>query len=212
MMRLTMGLRLFVLRHGETAWSRERRFTGARDVPLSDAGRRQCEQVAAALAPAPLGAVYASPQERARTTAEALAKPHRLEVRVMDAFREMAFGDWEGLTRDEVAARFPDDWATWREAPDRLVRPGAETLGAVAARVGAGLEAIRAAHPDGTAALVTHAIVVRLLVLGALGLGPDRLWTIDATPAGITEIEYRDDQWITLHRVNTVAHLAEGAS
>ncbi len=129
-----------------------------------------------------------------------------------DAFREMAFGDWEGLTRDEVAARFPADWTTWREAPDRLVRPGADHLEAVAARVETALAALRAAHAGETIALVTHAIVVRLLVLGAIGLPAARLWAIDASPAGITELEYRDDQWITLHRVNTVAHLAESAS
>jgi hypothetical protein len=57
-----------------------------------------------------------------------------------------------------------------------------------------------------TVVLVSHAIVTRLLVLSALGLGADRLWSVDASPAGISEIEYRDD-WVTVHRVNTLAHL-----
>ena len=54
--------------------------------------------------------------------------------------------------------------------------------------------------------LVSHAIVARVMVLGALGLGLDRLWTVDAAPAGITEIEY-EPGWATVHRMNTVAHL-----
>ena len=203
-----MALRLFVVRHGETAWTRERRYTGGRDIGLSEAGRRQCEAVARTLASSVPAAVYASPLERARASAEIVAKPHPLAVEVEGAFREMAFGDWEGLTRQEVAARFPDDYECWRTTPARFRRPGAEALGAVAARVDEGLAELRAAHEGATVILVTHAVVVRLIVLAALGLGPERLWTVDATPAGISELEYRDD-WVTLHRMNTVSHLAE---
>jgi alpha-ribazole phosphatase len=61
-------------------------------------------------------------------------------------------------------------------------------------------------YQGGTVILVSHAIVTRLIVLAALGLGPERLWSVDASPAGITEIEYQD-AWATVHRMNTVAHL-----
>ncbi len=70
----------------------------------------------------------------------------------------------------------------------------------------AGLEELREAHAGQTVVLVSHAIVARVIVLAALGLGLDRLWTVDAAPAGITEIEYQPD-WATVHRMNTVAHL-----
>ena len=190
-------LRLFVIRYGETASSRERRFAGSRDVPLTPAGLRQCEAVAQALAEQPVRAVYASPLERARTSAEVIAKPHRLEVRVDPAFREMAFGAWEGLAREEVAARFPDAYAQWRTAPHTLALPGGERLGAVAER---------APHAQ-TLVLVSHAIVARVIVLDALGLGLDRLWAVDASPAGITGVEL-EPGWATVHRLNTLAHLA----
>ncbi|OGL11940.1 MAG: hypothetical protein A3I14_18625 [Candidatus Rokubacteria bacterium RIFCSPLOWO2_02_FULL_73_56] len=199
-------LRLFVIRHGETASSRERRFAGSRDVPLTPAGLRQCEAVAQALAEQPVRAVYASPLERARTSAEVIAKPHRLEVRVDPAFREMAFGAWEGLAREEVAARFPDAYAQWRTAPHTLALPGGERLGAVAERVRRALAALAAAHAEQTLVLVSHAIVVRVIVLDALGLGLDRLWAVDASPAGITEVEL-EPGWATVHRLNTLAHL-----
>jgi broad specificity phosphatase PhoE len=200
-----MSLRLFAVRHGATEWSGAR-FAGWRDIPLSDVGRRQCEAVARALAENQAAAVWASPLERARVSAEILAKPHRLEVRLSEAFREMRFGPWEGLTREEVAARFPREWETWRTSPGRLSTPGAEPLTAVAERVAAGLDALRGAHDGQTVILVTHAIVIRLLVLAALGLGPDRLWTVEAAPGGISELEYRKD-WVTVHRMNTLAHL-----
>ncbi len=199
-------LRLFVIRHGETAWSRERRFAGSRDIPLAPEGLRQCEAVAKALAPQVVAAVYASPLERARASAEAIAKPHRLTVGIEAAFGEMAFGEWEGLARDQVAARFPAAYEQWRHAPHLLRIAGGETLAAVAARARAGVQELSGTHTGETVVLVSHAIVVRLIVLDALGLGPERLWTVDAAPAGITEIEY-EPGWATVHRMNTLAHL-----
>jgi broad specificity phosphatase PhoE len=88
---------------------------------------------------------------------------------------------------------------------------GGDTLAAVAKRVEAGVAALRETHAGQTVVLVSHAIVTRVLVLAALGLGLDRLWTVDAAPAGITEIEYEPD-WATVHRMNTVAHLEAVAS
>jgi phosphoserine phosphatase len=199
-------LRLFVLRHGETESSRARRFTGARDVALTPLGQRQADAVGAALAGIPLQAVYSSPLERARTTAEVIAKPHRVSVRLEPRAVEMAFGAWEGLTRDEAAVKDPELYARWREAPARVIPPGGEALTAVQARARAVIEMLQTAHPDGTVALVSHAIVVRLLVLAALGLDADRLWSVDASPGGLTEIEYRPG-WVTVHRMNTLSHL-----
>lgn len=199
-------LRLFVLRHGETESSRARRFTGGRDVPLTPTGQRQADAVAAALAGVALQAVYASPLERTRTTAEAIAKPHRLAVRLEPRVVEMSFGAWEGSTRDEAAARDPELYRRWRATPSGVTPPGGEALLSVQARVRAALEAIQAEHPDGTVALVTHAIVVRLIVLAALGLDADRVWSVDASPGGLTEIEYRPG-WVTVHRMNTLSHL-----
>src|SRR5213593_3438114 len=205
-----MSLRLFVLRHGETVFSRERRFAGWHDIPLSDTGLRQCEAAATALSDVAVTAVYSSPLERARTSAEVIAKPHRLAVRVEPAFREMGFGEWEGRTRTEVATSAPALYERWRSAPETFCAPGGESLSAVAQRVAAGIEALRAEHDGESLVLVTHAIVIRLIVLDGLGLGPARLWSIDASPAGITELEYRDD-WVTVHRMNTLAHLGAEA-
>ena len=199
-------LRLFVLRHGETESSRDRRFTGGRDVALTVAGQAQAEAAAALLAATPLDAVYASPLERARTSAEAIAKPHRLPVRLDPRFAEMRFGAWEGLTWDEVAALTPAGYASWRSTPHETAPPGGEMLASVTARVTEGIADLQKQHAGQTVALVTHAVVIRLIVLGALGLPPERLWSIDASPGGLTEIEYREG-WVTVHRMNTRSHL-----
>jgi broad specificity phosphatase PhoE len=199
-------LRLFVVRHGETAWSRERRFAGARDIPLSPEGVRQCEAVARALAGEPLGVVVASPLERARASAEIIAKPHRLPVTTDPAFAEMGFGAWEGLTREEVATSDPAAYAVWRTTPHQVRIEGAERLADVAQRVRIGVDELRQTHAGGVVLLVCHAIVARIIVTGALGMGFGQIWSVDATPAGISEIEY-ELTWATVHRMNTLAHL-----
>jgi broad specificity phosphatase PhoE len=199
-------MRLFALRHGETAWTRERRFSGSRDLPLTPRGQRQAEALAGALTTERVGAVYASPLERARATAEIIARPHHLQVIAEPTLREMAFGDWEGLTRDEIDRGWPDVAALWRTSPARATPAGGESLLEVAERVGKALQQIRDSHAEGTVVVVSHAIVLRLIVLDALGLGPERLWSLDASPAGLTEIEYQSG-WTTVHRMNTLAHL-----
>jgi broad specificity phosphatase PhoE len=199
-------LRLFVLRHGETEWSRTRRFTGARDIGLTGRGQQQAEAAGAVLTGLAIHAVYASPLERTRTFAELIAKPHQLPVHADARFAEMRFGDWEGLTRDEAAAADPGLYTDWRRAPATVTPPRGEPLAAVAARVAGGMADLRSRHADETIVLVTHAIVVRLIVLDALGLPAERLWSVDASPGGLTEIEYRPG-WVTVHRMNTLSHL-----
>jgi broad specificity phosphatase PhoE len=138
--------------------------------------------------------------------ADLIAKPHRIEPRVEPDLREMSFGEWEGLARDEMLQRFPRDMDAWRLTPHLVTPPGGESLGAVSARVRGTLDRLIESHAAQTVIVVGHAVVVRLIVLAALGLGPERLWSVDASPAGITEIEYVGD-WATVHRMNTLAHL-----
>lgn len=203
-------MRVLLVRHAETDWNRERRYQGWRDIPLSPTGREQAGSAGRLLAATPLAAVWSSPLARARETAALIAAPHELPVREAEAFKEMGFGDWEGLTRDEVRERFPDTYRAWAETPHEAAWPGAETLGAVRARALAGLEALREAHQGQTVCLVSHGITSRILILEALGLGLDRLWSLQLSSTGISELEFRDD-WTTLHRMNSLIHLADRA-
>ncbi|MGH7372994.1 MAG: histidine phosphatase family protein [Candidatus Rokuibacteriota bacterium] len=204
-------MRILLLRHAETDWNRERRYQGWRDSPLSPTGREQAESAARLLAASPLAAVWSSPLTRARETAALIAAPHQLPVREADAFKEMGFGDWEGLTRDEVRERFPEAHRAWAETPHEAAWPGAEPLAVVRARALAGLGALREAHQGQTVCLVSHGITSRILILEALGLGLDRLWSLQLSSTGISELEFRDD-WTTLHRMNSLIHLADGAA
>jgi broad specificity phosphatase PhoE len=201
-----VSLRLVLLRHAETDWNRQRRYQGWRDTPLSDAGRAQAEAASRLLAAEPLSAVWSSPLERARETAAAIARLQRLEVQIDDAFKEMRFGAWEGLTIEEVAGGHAEAYRVWRETPHLAAVPGAETLADVRARALAGLETLREAHDGQRICLVSHGITARVLILEALGLGLDRIWSLQLSASGISELEFRDD-WSIVHRMNTLVHL-----
>jgi alpha-ribazole phosphatase len=84
--------------------------------------------------------------------------------------------------------------------------PEGESLAQARERVLAGLDRLRARHQDETVCLVAHGIPVRILILEALGLGLDRIWSLHSAPTGISELEFRDD-WTALHRMNTLVHL-----
>jgi len=199
-------VRLFLLRHAQSVWNRERRYQGWTDSALTDLGRSQAEAAGKALAAEPLVAVYASTLTRARDTAATIAAPHGLPVHEDADFREMAFGAWEGRTLDEVRAEDPEDYRVWAETPDLFTAPGGETLADVKIRVLAALGRLRAAHEGKSVCLVAHGLSARVLILEALGLPLSRVWAIHLASTGISELEFRPD-WTALHRMNTLVHL-----
>lgn len=167
-------MRLFLVRHGETAWNQERRVQGGgSDVPLNQRGRQQAARAAEALAAEKLDAIYASPCTRAVETAQAVAIPHRLEVEVMEELREIDAGEADGLSFEELPQRFPEFWQQWRGGTGSLRWPSGESLEELRERVGRGLQHIQGPHPQGTVAVVAHTFALSAIILYALALPPD---------------------------------------
>src|SRR4051812_46155570 len=106
-------MNLYMVRHGQTEASRENRFSGSSDPPLTAVGEAMAQQFAEAYAPLGWAAIYSSPMLRARQTAAALARLTGLEVTIEDGLKEIEYGDWEGLRQDEVKARWPDAFEYW---------------------------------------------------------------------------------------------------
>ncbi len=113
--------RMVLVRHGETEGESSIRFHGSNDVPLSDEGRAQLRETARRL-PGRFDLVAASPLSRAWEGSRILAPG--MPVRLLDEFREIDFGDWEGLTREEIAARSPTDYASWQAGEPGFEFPG----------------------------------------------------------------------------------------
>jgi probable phosphoglycerate mutase len=156
-------LRLFLLRHGETEFSRNDRFCGDIDAPLTAAGARMGELFADAYAALPWRAIVTSTRRRAIETAHPLAE--RLAVPITEDARldEMYFGDWQGLTKREVAARYPERYARWRLDPT-IGAPAGEPPFDAAVRAFGAIADLRARYDSGDVLIVSHKTVLRLLL------------------------------------------------
>ena len=197
--------RLLALRHGATAYTLEKRFSGSGgdDPGLSDLGRAQVELAADLLsAELPVDVVLTSPLRRARETADLVA--HRLGdlvVKVEDDLREMAFGEWDGLTFEEVKFRWPDELASWLAEPT-VAPPGGEPLESVARRVRSLQARLLARYAGQTVLLVSHVTPVKLLVRDALRAPLEVLFRMELAPASVTELSWWGDGTSSLRRFN----------
>ncbi|WP_405980897.1 bifunctional RNase H/acid phosphatase [Streptomyces sp. NBC_00158] len=199
-----------LLRHGETALTPQKRFSGSggTDPELSPAGRRQAVAVAEALAArGTVQAVVSSPLRRCRETAQAVADRLGLPVAVEEGLREADFGAWEGLTFAEVRERFPDDLQAWLDSPRAAPTGGGESFTAVTRRVSAARDRLLAAHAGRTVLLVTHVTPVKTLVRLALGAPPESLYRMELSAASLSAVAYYADGNASVRLLNDTSHL-----
>jgi alpha-ribazole phosphatase len=163
-------LALWLVRHGQTEFSRENRFCGSIDPPLSDVGLRMAEALGEAHGKTGWEAIYCSPSQRARQTVAPLAKRAGLEPILDEGLREISYGDWEGMKHEEAKAKFPDAYANWAQDTASRATPGGETAFMVASRAAPVIERIRREHPQGRVLVVSHKATVRILVCALLGM------------------------------------------
>ena len=156
---------LYLTRHGETDWNKEGRWQGHTDIALNETGRTQALGLARRLEGLNIKHVAASDLARAKETAEIVALHLGVSVVNVDhRLRERSFGVFEGLTRDEVAARYPTQWFDYQE-DKRVTPPGAEPHEMVIGRVQQALLTVLRAAPSATSALiVTHGGSLRVLL------------------------------------------------
>jgi probable phosphoglycerate mutase len=161
--------RIILLRHGRTAWNAQRRFQGQADPPLDDVGRAQAYEVSGLIAALGPQLLVTSDAARAWQTAQIVGEAIELTPVSEPRLRERGLGHWEGLTREEVAVQYPDEYGDWVAGRD-VSRRGGETREAVAARARAAFEEL-ADVP--TAVLVTHSATAMALTNALLGIPQD---------------------------------------
>ncbi|MFI7083466.1 bifunctional RNase H/acid phosphatase [Streptomyces anulatus] len=201
---------LVLLRHGETALTPEKRFSGSggTDPELSATGRGQAERAAEHFAA--LGTVQeivSSPLRRCRETAAAVAGRLGLDVRIDEGLRETDFGAWEGLTFGEVRERYADDLTAWLASPDTAPTGGGESFAEVAERVAAARDRIVARYAGRTVLLVTHVTPIKTLVRLALGAPPEALFRMELSAASISTVAYYADGNASVRLLNDTSHL-----
>jgi len=164
-----------LLRHGRTAWNAEGRFQGRTDVELDATGHEQARTAAAGIVRLEPAAVLTSDARRATATAAALAALAGMRPATDPRLREADIGGWEGLTREQVRERFPDEYHAWRTGTD-VRRGGGETYLEVAARAAPAVEERLAdLPPSGLLVVVAHGGTAKALLGDLLGL-PTTHW------------------------------------
>lgn len=199
--------RFILVRHGRTEWNRVERFRGRADVPLDAVGRSQAEATAVRVStewqPA---AVYASPLSRALHTAQAIAIRLGTDALTEPRLIDIDYGEWQGLTPEEVRRRWPSELEAWYQTPQLARIPGGESLSDVRQRAMSAVTSLAGLHESQTVVLVAHTVVNRLVLLAVLGLGDERFWRIRQEPCALNVFEAERNEF-TLVTLNDTCHL-----
>ncbi|SNY33917.1 bifunctional RNase H/acid phosphatase [Paractinoplanes atraurantiacus] len=206
---LDNATRLILVRHGETALTKQGRYSGRGDVPLSDEGEAQAMAAGGRVAgiSRDVTAIVSSPLGRCVRTAELIsAEVGGVPVTVIPDLIECDFGDWEGLTFAEVNERWPTEMAAWLEKTS-VAPPGGESFQAVAKRVRGALQAVLDSYPSGVVVLVSHVTPIKLILRDALAASDAFLHRLFLDAAGVSTMDIWPDGNIAVRSVNETAHL-----
>ncbi|UZJ23620.1 bifunctional RNase H/acid phosphatase [Rhodococcus antarcticus] len=199
--------RMLLLRHGQTALSVERRYSGRGNPGLTPLGLEQAAAAAARMAThSGVSAVVSSPLGRARQTAQAAADALGLPVQVHEGLTETDFGAWEGLTFSEARSLDPALHSRWL-GDTAVAPPDGESFDAVHARVDRARADVLAAHPGTTVLVVSHVTPIKTLLRIALDSGPGILWRLHLDLASVSTADFYSDGGASVKLVNDTSHL-----
>jgi broad specificity phosphatase PhoE len=197
-----MTTSIILVRHGQTAWNAIEVFRGRIDIELDETGLKQAELLGEYLGQRELKAVYSSPLKRAVKTAEAIARHHRLAVEIAPDLNDMDFGEWQGLSLQEVRIQFDELLVAWTSEPHRVRIPSGESLDDVRQRALTLVNQIVDKH-EGTVVLVSHRVVNKVLICALLGLDNSHFWDIRLDTCGMTTFEFTDGRFVLAEHNNT---------
>jgi probable phosphomutase (TIGR03848 family) len=181
---------LVLVRHGMTSVTGTRLTGWAPGFHLSDDGRAQAERAAERLAALPVRAIYSSPLERCRETAEPLARRLHLSTRVRPQLGEVRFGDWTGRTLAQL--RRTKLWRRVQLVPSNVRFPGGESFAEVQERAVSELLRIADAHPDAVIAVFSHADVIKLVLAHFAGMHADAFQRLVVDPCSVSIVAVQD--------------------
>ena len=188
-------LKLLLIRTGATEYENQGRVQGTLDIPLSEDGRQQIEQVAAQLRDMSIDACFTGPCRATQQTAEILAEQLKLKPKSLDDLRNLDHGLWQGMLIEDVKAKQPKVYRQWQEHPETVCPPEGESLQAARERLQRALNKILKKQKSGTTAVIVAEPMTSLLKntlredeLGNLWESPDdasTAWELIDVPAGV---------------------------
>lgn len=210
------GVRLLLVRHGETDWNRQTRFQGQIDVPLNDNGRRQASLCGEFLLDVAFDFAVSSSMQRPKETAEIILHNHKsISLELQDGLREISHGLWEGKLEKEIEQEFPGELHRWRTIPDEVQMPEGESLQQVWERSVATWQSIvqdALAKQLKTGLVVAHDATNKTLLCHILGLSPKHFWNFRQGNGAVSVIDYPFgiEDLPVLQAMNITSHLGGG--
>ncbi|MBH8564764.1 histidine phosphatase family protein [Nostoc sp. CENA67] len=210
------GVRLLLVRHGETEWNRQTRFQGQIDVPLNDNGRQQAQKAGEFLQDVPIDFAVSSSMLRPKETAEIILHQHPdINLELEDGLREISHGLWEGKLEKEIEQEFPGELERWRTQPAGVQMPEGENLQQVWERSVAAWQQIVQAALDNqfkTGLIVAHDATNKVLLCHVLGLSTENFWNFRQGNGAVSVIDYPSglNGLPVMQAMNITTHLGGG--
>ncbi|BAZ50970.1 phosphoglycerate mutase [Nostoc sp. NIES-4103] len=210
------GVRLLLVRHGETEWNRQTRFQGQIDVPLNDNGRQQAQKASEFLQDVPIDFAISSSMLRPKETAEIILHQHpSIKLELEDGLREISHGLWEGKLEKEIEQEFPGELQRWRTQPASVQMPEGENLQQVWERSVAAWQQIVQAALDNqfkTGLIVAHDATNKVLLCHVLGLSTENFWNFRQGNGAVSVIDYPSglNGLPVMQAMNITTHLGGG--
>ncbi|MEA5565096.1 histidine phosphatase family protein [Anabaena sp. UHCC 0399] len=210
------GVRLLLVRHGETEWNRQTRFQGQIDVPLNDNGRQQAQKAGEFLQNVAIDFAVSSTMARPKETAEIILQHHpSVNLELQEGLREISHGLWEGKLEVEIDQEFPGELHRWRTTPGTVQMPEGENLQQVWERSSATWQAIVQAALENqrqTGLIVAHDATNKTLLCHILGLPADNFWNFRQGNGAVSVIDYPCglNGLPVLQAMNITSHLSGG--
>lgn len=201
-------MKLLLARHGQTDWNIAGRYQGQSDIPLNQTGWSQAEGLAKRLSTEKIHAIYSSDLSRAKDTAMKIKdKQEQAPLLHTDSrWRELSFGEWEGMNYKEMSAHSPDVFSKWMIDPQHTSTPNGETLYELSKRVTSAFDEIKNKHKDQTVLVVSHSGALQALLATLLGVDLNRYWQFKVSQASLSELNVFPDS-VTLNLLNDTNHL-----
>ena len=188
-----MSLKLYLLRHGETIYSRSGGYCGDIDPELTSNGTLMAQAFGETYRHLPWEAIYVSPKRRTVATAQPLCAAISMEMQLRDGLREISYGKWEGQTVDAVKQQYADDYIHWLTEPAWNPPTGGETAVQIASRASLVIAEIEAKYKSGNVLVVSHKATIRIILCSLLGIDLGRYRDrIDALAASVSVVKFAE--------------------
>ncbi|MDZ4719344.1 MAG: MSMEG_4193 family putative phosphomutase [Roseiflexaceae bacterium] len=198
---------LLLIRHGANDWVHGRLAGRIPGVHLNDVGRQQAAAVSARLVNLPIEALYTSPLDRTVETAQAIAGPRSLPLRIVEGLQEVDYGEWQGAELKELYKH--ELWPGVQFYPSGTRFPNGETLGEAQNRMVATLDMLRGRHPNGMIAVVSHADIIKLAIAYYIGMHIDLFQRLEIGTCSVTALGFTrmGPRLMAFNEVGSLEHL-----